>query len=104
MIPDYLSWENGIFATISKKINVLQFKSGIRYDFERQEALTITGTLSKEILRYTNNFQNVSGLLAWEVDILDHQSISINSGLSMRNPGINELYSFGLPKTLLGGM
>ena len=102
LIPDYLSWENGIFATISKRINVLQFKSGIRYDFERQEALTITGTLSKEILRYTNNFQNVSGLLAWEVDILDHQSISINSGLSMRNPGINELYSFGLHQGVSG--
>gem|GEM_PF-236440 len=102
LIPDYISWENGIFATVSKKKNAVQFKSGLRYDYAFQNALTISNTLPKEIIRYENNFQNLSGLLAIELDINEHQTISLSSGVSRRNPEVNELYSNGLHQGVSG--
>ncbi len=102
LIPDYISWESGWFATLSKKIKSTQIKSGLRFDYENQKALTISNTIPKEIVRYNNQFFNVSGLLAIEVDITDKQSVSINTGLSMRNPEVNELYSNGLHQGVSG--
>lgn len=102
LIPDYLSWESGFFATISKSLRLVQLKLGLRYDLENQEALTITNTIPKEVVRYENRFQNGSGLLAMEIDITDQQSIGFNSGIAMRNPEVNELYSNGLHQGVSG--
>jgi len=38
LIPDYISWKSGVFSTISKTKNKVQFNLGIRYDFEDQLA------------------------------------------------------------------
>lgn len=102
LIPDYLSSESGVFATLSKKVSKAQFKSGLRYDYEYQQAITISNNLDKDIVRYNNNFHNLSALIAVEYDISDQQSISVNSGFSMRNPEINELYSNGLHQGVSG--
>ena len=102
LIPDYFSFESGFFITLSKKINRTQFKSGFRYDYENQKAVTITNSVPKEIVRYDNQFQNVSGLFAIEVDVTDQQTLSFNTGLSMRNPEVNELYSNGLHQGVSG--
>lgn len=102
LIPDYRSWENGFFTTLSKQLNTVQIKSGIRYDFEYQKALTIAGDIVKEIVRFENRFHNLSGLLSFEVAINDHQTISFNSGVSRRNPEVNELYSNGLHQGVSG--
>ncbi len=102
LIPDYLSWESGFFTTVSKSTEKARFKSGIRYDYEYQQALTISNTLPKEIIRFNNNFNNFSGLLAIELDVSDKQSISFNTGVSMRNPEVNELYSNGLHQGVSG--
>lgn len=102
LIPDYLTWQSGVFTTLSKSINKIQFRTGLRYDYEYQHALTITNTIPKEIKRYTNNFNNISGLFAVEFKLTDQQSINLNTGLSMRNPEVNELYSAGLHQGVSG--
>ena len=86
LIPDYRSFQNGLFATLSKQLNKFEFKSGLRYDFEKQQALTISTSADKEIIRFNNLFQNLSGLLAVSLDVTDKQSITLNEGMSMRNP------------------
>lgn len=102
LIPDYLSWQNGFFTTLSKRFSAFQFKSGLRYDFENQKALTISSGLVKEIIPYNNKFQNLSGLMAFDFEIDDHQSVSLNSGLARRNPEVNELFSNGLHQGVSG--
>ena len=102
LIPDYISWKSGIFSTLSKKRNSVQFNIGLRYDFEIQKVVAISNDISKEIVRYENDFHNISGMIAVEYNLSKSQSISFNTGYAMRNPAINELYSNGLHQGVSG--
>ena len=102
LIPDYSSWKNGLFTTLSKQIEKSNFNLGIRYDYELQNVIRIEGGVEKEIVRYKNKFSNVGGLVAWKFDFSKAQSISWNAGYAVRNPAINELYSNGLHQGVSG--
>ena len=102
LIPDYNNWKNGLFSTLSGKINKGNFKIGFRYDTELQKVAEISNDLPRRIIRYENNFHNISGLSSVKFNLTSKQSLAINSGYSERNPGINELYSFGLHQGVSG--
>ena len=102
LIPDYNNWKNGLFSTLSGKINKANFKIGFRYDTELQKVAEISNDLPRRIIRYENNFHNISGLSSVKFNLTSKQSLAINSGYSERNPGINELYSFGLHQGVSG--
>lgn len=102
LIPDYLSWETGVFTRVSKKTTRANFDFGIRYDFEEQKVVTISRSLPKKIIRYHNKFHNVAALFAVKLKISKTQSLSFNSGFAMRNPAVNELYSNGLHQGVSG--
>ncbi|MFT5385530.1 MAG: iron complex outermembrane receptor protein [Saprospiraceae bacterium] len=102
LIPDYFSWKSGLFITLSKRMNKTDFNFGIRYDYEHQNVLTISRSLPREIIKFENQYHNISSLLAAKVDISKTQSISWNTGYAMRNPAINELYSNGLHQGVSG--
>ncbi len=102
LIPDYASWKSGVFSTLSKKRTRIQFQFGLRYDYEYQDVATISREAVKEIVRYKNRFHNISGLFAVKYDVTDTQSFSFNTGYAMRNPAINELYSYGLHQGVSG--
>lgn len=102
LIPDYLSWKNGFFSSISLDKNSSSLNLGIRYDYENQIALTISNTQAKEIIRFENQYNNVSALLSLKTEIVKNQSIGWNLGYAMRNPAINELYSNGLHQGVSG--
>ena len=75
---------------------------GLRYDHEGQEVPTISNTFPREIIRFENRFNNISGLFAIKTKIAETQSLGWNIGYATRNPGINELYSFGLHQGVSG--
>jgi len=102
LIPDYFSWKSGLFGTLSKTKNNTQFNIGIRYDYEYQDVVTISNTIPKEIIRYNNQFHNVSGLFAVKYNISKTHFLSLNTGYAMRNPAINERYSNGLHQGVSG--
>ncbi len=102
LIPDYFAWRSGLFSTVSKKFKKTNINFGIRYDYELQNVVTISNSIPKEIIRYQNQFHNISGLLAINFDISKAQSISINTGYAIRNPAINELFSAGLHQGVSG--
>ena len=102
LIPDYLSWESGFFTSLSKQYDKFHFNFGWRYDYKYQDVVTISNTTPKELIRFENNFHNTGGLAGLKFDINNTQSISLQSGLAMRNPAINELYSNGLHQGVSG--
>lgn len=102
LVPDYRSWKNGFFTTMSKQFDKLYFSSGLRYDYEYQNVLKIENKLPPEIREFNNHFHNISGLVSLKYDITGSQSFRINSGYTMRNPGVNELYSQGLHQGVSG--
>ncbi|MDA7501910.1 TonB-dependent receptor [Chitinophagales bacterium] len=102
LIPDYISWKSGLFSTLSKKNDKTYFNLGVRYDYEFQNVLTISNSTPREVIKFENNFHNVSGLFAFKWDVTKTHAVSLNTGFSMRNPAINELYSSGLHQGVSG--
>jgi iron complex outermembrane receptor protein len=102
LIPDYISWKSGVFSTVSKKIHKVHFNLGIRYDYEQQNIASISRSIPIEIIRYNNQFHNISSLFAVKIDITKQQSLSFNAGFATRNPAINERYSNGLHQGVSG--
>ena len=102
LIPDYFSWKSGVFNTLSKKHNNTQFDLGFRYDVEFQNVATFSRSLPREVIRYNRIFQTIGGLLSIKQDLTEAQSIAFNTGYTVRNPAINELYSSGLHQGVSG--
>lgn len=102
LIPDYLAYESGVFIVLTKKLSKSFFELATRYDFVHRNVATISSTTPKEIVRYDNNFHNVSGSGGWTFQLNPQLNLSYNVGFSMRNPAINELYSNGLHQGVSG--
>ena len=102
LIPDYFSYETGVYLLTSKKINKSFFEIGVRYDNVKQNVVAISSTIPREIIRYNNNFQNFSASGGWIYSVNDYFSFSYNMGYVARNPAINELYSNGLHQGVSG--
>jgi len=102
LIPDYLSWKAGLFSTLSNSIEKFDYNLGLRYDYEYQDVPSINNGVPPEIVRYNNNWHNVSALLSANYDLAKTQSINFSTGYTTRNPAINELYSSGLHQGVSG--
>ena len=96
LIPDYTSNKLGLFILTTKKKQQFNFEFGGRYDFLDQRVATITRGIVKEIKRYHNKVSNIGLAGGAKYIFSDELNFSYNIGLASRNPGINELYSFGL--------
>jgi len=102
LIPDYFSWKTGQYTTLSKTLFSIDWNIGVRYDYELQNVVTISRGIDKEIVRYKNQFHNISSVLSTKYEISNSQSFSWNIGYATRNPAINELYSNGLHQGVSG--
>jgi len=102
LIPDYLSWRNGIFGTLNLVKDEFELDFGLRYEYEFQDVAAISTSASREILRFENKFHTLSGLVSAKFNISEKQNLSLNIGYAMRAPGINERYSNGLHQGVSG--
>ncbi len=102
LIPDYFSYQTGIYFLATQQKNKSFFELGLRYDFSLQNVAAISNTTPREILRFNNQFHNVSGSGGWSYTFNEKFQLAYNLGLSMRNPAINELYSNGLHQGVSG--
>jgi len=102
LIPDYFSTKAGFYTTLSRDKNRTHINIGLRYDYENQDVATISQELTRDIIRYNNNFHTVGSVIGIEYDLSTSQSLTFNTGYATRNPGINELYSAGLHQGVSG--
>ena len=102
LIPDYLSYETGIFTVLTKKIKRWFFETGFRYQNTIQNAATISRGIPREIIRYTNNFNNLGSSLGINYELSERIQVSYNVGLATRTPAVNELFSNGLHQGVSG--
>lgn len=102
LIPDYLSFEPGLFAVLTKRKNRSLFEFGGRYDKVIQDVLAITRSTPPKVVRYANDFDNLSFSSGWSYALHEHLSLSANLGFATRNPAVNELYSNGLHQGVSG--
>ncbi len=102
LIPDYLSYNSGIFFLANKHWDKAFFEWGLRYELDRQSVAVIENSVPYQIRRYKNNFQNFSSNIGWTFGVGGGLPISFNLGYAARNPAINELYSQGLHQGVSG--
>ncbi|MDB4089173.1 TonB-dependent receptor [Flavobacteriales bacterium] len=102
LIPDYFALEAGVFGLISKKMKKTTLEFGARYDYENREVIAISVQLPREIIRYQNDYHNISSVLGITHELHKHWQVSYNLGFASRNPEVNELYSNGLHQGVSG--
>ncbi len=96
LIPDYYSYETGIFSSLSKRVKRWNWKFGGRYDYQIQNVVAITSTAPFEIIRYNNNFHSYKLAADLKYHLTSTTQLDAEIGFASRNPEVNELYSNGL--------
>ncbi len=102
LIPDYITYEFGVFGIISKTLEKTTFELGGRYDFENRKVATISSSIPREIIRFENDYHNFSGMVGISYQLGDGWEVAYNFGSISRNPEVNELYSSGLHQGVAG--
>ncbi len=102
LIPDYRSFNSGVFMVWTRVAEKSVLDFGIRYDNIQQNVASISNKIPREIIRYSNNFNNLSGSLGLSYFLTPDTKLVYNLGYTSRNPGINELYSQGLHQGVSG--
>jgi iron complex outermembrane receptor protein len=95
LIPNYSSIEPGIFLTHHIFLPKSQYQIGFRYDPMFQTVFTYDQVLRQQ-KSFSHQFHNMTFSGEYSHQFSPHTSFKFNSGFTARNPGINEMYSFGL--------
>ncbi|MFD2965888.1 TonB-dependent receptor [Sphingobacterium bambusae] len=105
IIPNFDSYNLGLFAIHQFHIGRLHAEAGGRYDFKyldvagyryRRDAVNDDGSIEQYLLTDTRRFHNASGTVGALYHITPRLSWKSNLGLAWRAPSANELYSDGV--------
>ncbi len=96
LIPDYNSFETSAYTTLSKAFEKWFLELGARFDYQYQNVAAISFTVPREIVRYTNHYQNVKAAFDARYNINSSFTWLTGVALGTRSPEVNELYSNGL--------
>lgn len=102
LIPDYNSQEYGLFGIACRRSEKTNLEFGVRYDFEHRNVAAISTSLPREIIRYINNYHNISAMGGVKHKFNELLEVAYNIGCATRNPEVNELYSNGLHQGVSG--
>ena len=102
LIPDYISYDYGLFGIAVKSIAKTTFEFGGRYDFKSRRVATISLSVPRKIIRYKNDYHNLSAVGGISHKFSKKLKLTYHIGYAARNPEINELYSNGLHQGVSG--
>ncbi len=102
LIPDYRSYQTGLFYIHQKKKGRWFVEYGARADYKNLEALTISRTLPRKIERFQHHFVNGGLSSGIKYRIAKNVRLNMDAGLMRRSPQVNELYSYGLHQGVSG--
>ncbi|TDS17477.1 TonB-dependent receptor [Sphingobacterium paludis] len=105
IIPNFDSYNLGVFGIHQFHIGRLHAEAGARYDFKyldvagyryRRDAVNEDGSVEQYLLTDTRKFHNASGTVGVLYHFSPQWSLKSNIGLAWRAPSANELYSDGV--------
>jgi len=102
LIPDYISYEYGVFGLVSKSVEKTTIEFGGRYDFENRNVAAISISVPREIIRYEIEYHNLSAMGGVTHEFGKGWKATYNIGYAARNPEVSELYSNGLHQGVSG--
>lgn len=105
IIPNYDSYNLGLFASQQFQLKKLQAELGLRYDYKYMDAAAYrydyanplpNGAVNQYLMSDTRQFHNISGTAGVQRLISKNLNWKSNLGLAWRAPSANELYSDGV--------
>ncbi len=96
LIPDYISDEYGGYFTFTNTGEKFKTEVGGRIDYESQRVASISNTVPREVVRYTNKMVGFNAQAGITYQPVHDYKVSFNLGSAVRNPDVNERYSQGL--------
>lgn len=96
LIPNYSSIEPSVFITHSHSYDNSKLDLGFRYDMQKLHIFTTTRVIPRQDVEFSHVFHNGTGSLSYLYHLDKKTDLLFNTGLTIRNPAVNELYSFGL--------
>jgi iron complex outermembrane receptor protein len=99
LIPNYGLWSIGAFSSLQFNVNNYNFESGIRYDFQRLNAVFYSGN---DLIDDTRQFNNVAFNIGVSRNLSSNFNLKWDNSLVSRSPFVNELYSYGLHQGVSG--
>jgi iron complex outermembrane receptor protein len=102
LIPDYRSYEVGAYVIAQKEWKRISLEGAARYDLKHLEAVTISTTLPRDIIRYKQLFNNYAFSIGSNINMAKFLKVNVNVGHILRAPAVNELYSQGLHQGVSG--
>ena len=98
-IPNYNTYNAGIFGIESYTTGNTTYEAGIRYDFMNLDARG--RDVFGDVFRNNQNFQSFSFTVGMIKQLTRNISFRTNIGTAWRPPDIGDLYSFGRHRTIL---
>ncbi len=95
LIPNYQSFNIGLFAYLKKNFDKGAWNLGLRYDYKNLSAQSLTEGSEQRFASFDNNFSNFSGSLGLAYDLSSNIVFRANAGTGFRAPNIAELGSNG---------
>tara|TARA_B100000795_G_scaffold67648_2_gene46652 strand:- start:78639 stop:80969 length:2331 start_codon:yes stop_codon:yes gene_type:complete len=102
LIPNYVAIEYGAFGILAKAWDKTTFEIGGRYDLENRNVATISNSVPRSIVKYSNSYSNFSAMSGVSQQLIKNWKLLGNIGFANRNPEVNELYSNGLHQGVSG--
>lgn len=97
LIPDFRTYQTGLFVVEEILMDKVNFELGVRYDYMKQNILFYERVGGKDTTYSDNNsYHNFSYNAGVYWKLREHFYIKFNTGTAFRNPHVSELYSDGL--------
>lgn len=96
LIPNYSSFEPSLFFTHTIYYKHSSLDLGVRSDLFIQNIYTTTRTIPRQNIEFSHLFGNITSAISYSYQVTGLTQLVFNTGFTLRNPAINELYSFGL--------
>ena len=102
LIPNYVAFTNGMYASYSRRFSIIKLDIGGRYDFTFRNIAMLTNSIPREIAYFTNKFHHIGFIGRGTINVSPKWKMLGELSLKQRPPEINELYAFGLHQGVSG--
>ncbi len=95
LVPDYMLFDIGFFATATRKVGHWNLSGGLRYDNRHVNSKALEENEGIRFEAFSKNFGSLSGSLGTTYSINTQSNLKINMSRGYRAPNISELGSNG---------
>jgi iron complex outermembrane receptor protein len=96
LVPDYDSFNTGVFGFVKKTVNKTTYTAGLRYDYIHNTGKQLFVGDEEQFTGFKNTFNSLSGALGYTHVFNESVNFKANAGAAFRAPNPAELGSNGV--------